>query len=310
MLQLNGSLQIAKVIPSSEELDSPIVTTVTNVFDYARQAEVETLWKTGGNPGLRGGTRKSLSLSMTLRPPRSNKITLSMNYVRTVASNSPTGFPELTPAVEAAFPDRIQRDAAGNLVSVDARPINAERSDDATLNSGVTLRLDGTGRPSTQMARNANVDPVHAYISIDDRFWIKSNMLVRAGLPVINWLSGGSPTSRHAISLQLDIGKRSFGWSINGTWSSPTHVSSDSTTFKVTPPLTVNLSSFIMVGQVFRGLDNFRIAHALKFSVSISNILNQYRRTTLPNGNVPANYSHDEIDPLGRTLRFSVRSRF
>ena len=49
---------------------------------------------------------------------------------------------------------------------------------------------------------------------------------------------------------------------------------------------------------------------ALKISFDIQNLFNGYRRVALPDGNIPAGYSRDEVDPLGRTVRLTLRKQF
>src|SRR3546814_14681554 len=72
-------------------------------------------------------------------------LTLNLGYRQSVAKGGVAAFPELTPAIEAAFPERVTRDAEGRLVAVDARAINIAHDTDADLSSGVALRL-GQGR--------------------------------------------------------------------------------------------------------------------------------------------------------------------
>ncbi|MDV3456177.1 sigma-70 family RNA polymerase sigma factor [Sphingomonas sp. HF-S4] len=48
----------------------------------------------------------------------------------------------------------------------------------------------------------------------------------------------------------------------------------------------------------------------LKLSLDLRNLFDSYRRVALRDGSVPLGYRRDEIDPLGRTLRLTVRKRF
>src|SRR3546814_7232507 len=110
--------------PSAHQRDGPVVTTVGRLFDYARQEIAEPVWITGGNPDLRRGGRQCLSLAATVRPLGDQRLTLNLGYRQSVAKGGVAAFPELTPAIEAAFPERVTRDAEGRLVAVDARAIN------------------------------------------------------------------------------------------------------------------------------------------------------------------------------------------
>lgn len=309
-IQLRGSIERTETAPSFDQLDGPIVTAITRVFDYARQEYAEPTWITGGNSQLGRGRQESIALSMMVRP-LGRVVTLNVGYRQSVASGGPTGFPELTPPVEAAFPERVTRDGAGHLVAVDARPINIEREENADLNSSLALRLDGTKRRGSEGPRvGAAGDPIQFNLSLNHRFRLRSEMLIRRGLPVIDRLNGESGASRHMLNLQLGIGNRAFGAGLGASWSSPTRVTGSDGEFRFRPPLTCNFSSFINPHQLFTRLKGNALTAGLKISFNIQNLFNGYRRVTLADGSAPVGYTHDEVDPLGRTLRLTLGKRF
>jgi len=310
IVQLSGSIDRAEAAPSFDQLDGPIVTTVNRVFDYARQEVAEPVWITGGNPGLRRGSRQSLSLAATVRPLGGQMLTLNLGYRQSVAKGGVAGFPELTPAIEAAFPERVTRDADGRLVAVDARAINIAQDTDAELSSGIALRL-GQGRPATRSKVAA--DPLQFSVSVNHRYRLKSELLTRPGLPAIDQLRAGGQ-SRHNLSLQVSLGKRGIGANLSGNWSSAGRLrgvaGDDDTAFRFKPPLTFNLSAFVEPDRLLASTRTKGVLTNLKISVDVQNLLDGYRRVTLADGSVPAGYSRDEIDPLGRTVRLTVRKRF
>ena len=64
---------------------------------------------------------------------------------------------------------------------------------------------------------------------------------------------------------------------------------------------------------LFQPLQNARDAKLLddmRISLDVDNLFNGYRRAARGDGSVPAGYSRDEVDPVGRTLKLSVRKRF
>src|SRR3546814_6077370 len=97
-------------------------------------------------------------------------LTLNLGYRQSVAKGGVAAFPELTPAIEAAFPERVTRDAEGRLVAVDARAINIAHDTDAELSSGVALRL-GQGR--SKGLSKAVSDPLQISVAIKHR-WRRS----------------------------------------------------------------------------------------------------------------------------------------
>lgn len=309
VVQLRASIDYAEAAPSFDQLDAPVVTTVGRVFDYARQEIAEPVWISGGNPDLRGGSRQNLSLAATVRPLGNELLTFNLGYRQSVAKGGVMAFPELTPAIEAAFPDRVTRDADGRLVAIDARAIGVARNTDAELSSGAALRL-GQGRPTEP---NAEAEPLQFNISVHHRWRLKSELLTRPGVPMIDQLRAGGQ-SRHDLSLQVSAGKRGFGVNLGGIWSSPGRLrggaGNDDTAFHFRPPLVFNLSAFMEPDHLFAPPRKKGILNDLRLSVDVQNLFNGYRRVTLADGRVPAGYSRTEISPLGRVVRLTVRKRF
>lgn len=309
IIQLRSSIDYSEAAPSFDQLDGPIVTAVGRLFDYARQEIAEPVWITGGNPDLRRGSRQSISLAATVWPLGDQVLTFNLGYRQSVAKGGVTAFPELTPAIEAAFPERVIRDGEGRLVAVDARAINIAHDRDAELSSGIALRL---GQSRSNARGKAESDPLQVSVAINHGWRLKSELLTRPGLPVIDQLRAGSQ-SRHNLSLQASVGKRGIGGSLNGNWSSPGRLSGGSGNaegFIFSPPLTFNLSAFVEPDRLSKMPSKVGLMKDLKISIDIRNLFNGYRRVTLGDGRVPSGYSRNEIAPLGRTVQITVRKRF
>ena len=187
--QLRGSIDRTQSAPSFDQLNGPINTSINRIFDYVRQEFAEPTWTTGGNPLLERGSQAGVSLSMMVKPFSSHELTLNFTYRQFVATDSPAAFPELTPAIEAAFPERITRDIAGRLLAVDARPINIERQKNANLSSSLTLRLGGMKRRGPRpMAIDLAADRTQINLALSHQLRLQSESLIRHGLPVIDRL--------------------------------------------------------------------------------------------------------------------------
>lgn len=312
-IQLRGTLENVEAAPTPDQLDGPIVTTINRIFDFTRQEAVDAAWILGGNPALRRGRRQSRALTAMVRPLSDQTLTLNFGYGKQIARGGVAAFPELTPAIEAAFPERVTRDAAGRLISVDARPINLAREDSAELTSGVALRLPRQrgGRPSP--APVATIDPTLWTLSLNYRRRLKSTLLTRAGLPVIDELGGDSGQPRETLSLQLGAGKRGIGASLNGNWSGGARLRNAASAggdYRFSAWATFNFSAFIEPEHALGGAVKHPWLKNLKLSLDVRNLFDSYRRVRLHDGSIPLGYSHDEIDPLGRTARFTIRKRF
>lgn len=308
ILDLRGSIDFAGASPSFEQLNGPIVNSIVRVFDYARQESAELLWITGGNQELRLGRRQSLTLASKLRPLNNEFLTLNVTYRQIVAKGGVSPFPELTPAIEAAFPDRISRDSEGRLVSVDARAVNLEKETNAELSTSLALRWEQKRAASQTDAQ----DPLQIALSVGHRWRMNSELRVRPGTPVIDQLRD-SGQSRHNLIIDASVGKRGIGTSLSGNWSSPSRLrgaGENPNGFSFRPALNLTLSAFVEPERLFDGVRDSALLKGVKISIEIQNLLDGYNHVLLDDGSVPAGYSHDEIDPLGRAARLTIRKQF
>ncbi|MES2498014.1 MAG: TonB-dependent receptor [Pseudomonadota bacterium] len=125
--------------PSVQQLGNPVVSTPeVRIFDYVRGATVDITQVGGGNPNLSADRRRVMKLGLNLKPFKDD-VTFTANYVNSRIRNALATFPEATAAIEATFPDRFTRDADGNLLQIDVRPINFARQDRSELRWGVTF---------------------------------------------------------------------------------------------------------------------------------------------------------------------------
>lgn len=312
VLQLRGTLDYIEMSPSFEQLDSPIVTLVSRIYDYTKEEMAEPAWSTGGNPDLERGRIENFALNATVRPFNTQDLSLNVAYSRRVAKGGVAAFPELTPAVEAAFPERITRDTAGHLVAVDARAINIAHAADSELATGFVLRW----RPARSTERSASPtkprNPMLATASLTHHWRLESEMLIRPGIPAIDRLGKDGGQARHMLSLQITAGTRGLGASWNANWTGPAHLrgATSARDFHFKPTMTHTLSMHVEPQHLIESLGDQPWARHLKISIDAQNLFNGYRRVTFSDDSVPAGYTRDEIDPLGRTVSLTVRKRF
>ena len=122
--------------PSMNQLGDPVlVTPGTRIFDFVTGQTVLVTATTGGNPDLQSDVRHVLKLSGNWQPFENTDLRLRAEYVHQTIDR-PIQNLTVTPTVEAAFPDRFVRNASGQLVSVDLRPVNFESSRRDSLRVG------------------------------------------------------------------------------------------------------------------------------------------------------------------------------
>ncbi|QYE33834.1 TonB-dependent receptor [Polymorphobacter sp. PAMC 29334] len=128
--------------PSAQQLQGPVVTTPNvTIFDPATGTTAFVTQITGGTAALRSSQRQVTKLESNLKPLKKPDLTLTANYVRTRVDNAIAGFPATSAAIETAFPDRFIRDASGDLVQIDARPVNFANEATDTMRLGFNLSI-------------------------------------------------------------------------------------------------------------------------------------------------------------------------
>jgi iron complex outermembrane recepter protein len=145
-----------------------------------------------------------------------------------------------------------------------------------------------------------------------DTWTLKSDVLIRRGLPVIDLLDGGSVgsgggTPEHKVQGQLGYSNNGLGARMSANWQSATDVrGGQSGDLRFSPLTTVDLRLFADFGQMpaFIGKP---WARGLRLSVSVDNIANERQRVRDGEGSTPLRYQPAYLDPLGRTVMVTVR---
>ena len=123
--------------PSVSQLGDPILTTPdTRVFDFTTGQTVLVTSITGGNPNLLADKRNVLKIGGNWKPFKEKDLRLRAEYVLSRLDRPVSSFPGVTAELEAAFPERFIRNASGQLVSVDFRPVNYDEARRDTIRWG------------------------------------------------------------------------------------------------------------------------------------------------------------------------------
>lgn len=139
-LNLIASYTREQGAPGLQQLGEPtLVTPASRIFDFRLGQTVLVDSVTGGNPGLLSDTRQVTKLGGTFKPFDETDLEVRADYVRSRTDDVLARFPGPTAAIEAAFPERFTRDAAGNLVRVDLRPVNFDSAARDELRWGVNF---------------------------------------------------------------------------------------------------------------------------------------------------------------------------
>ncbi|MGQ2934813.1 MAG: TonB-dependent receptor plug domain-containing protein [Sphingopyxis sp.] len=139
-LSLIASFNQDEAAPGIQQLGAaPLVTPAVTYYDFATGQTVQITTTTGGNPFLLAEQRRDLKLGLNWSPPMLEGLNVSVNYNSNKSYDTANSFPLLTPEIEAAFPDRVTRDANGVLLALDQRPVNFDRVENSQIRWGLNF---------------------------------------------------------------------------------------------------------------------------------------------------------------------------
>lgn len=126
--------------PGLTDLGNPLVQSLNvPVYDFTRGETALVTVTTGGNPDLRKEKQRDIKLSANWQLPILSRSSFVVEYFRNRSSDVTSSFPVLTPAIEAAFPDRVMRDNSGKLIGIDRRPVTYDKMESSRIRYGFNL---------------------------------------------------------------------------------------------------------------------------------------------------------------------------
>lgn len=152
-LNVQASYIVNEAAPSLSNLGDPeIETPLVAVYDFARDETAFVTLVSGGNPNLVKEKQRDLKLSANWELPFLERSSLQVEYIRNKSNDVTSSFPLLTPAIEAAYPDRVIRDGEGRLVQIDQRPVTFDTIKSSRIRYGFNLsgRLGKAQEPAAE----------------------------------------------------------------------------------------------------------------------------------------------------------------
>lgn len=139
-LTLNATYTEREAAPGLNQLGGP-VTQSFNVpyYDFATGQSVLITQTSGGNPNLLAETQRDLKLSANYDLDLLDRTNIVVEYYRNRSDDVTSSFPALTSAIEAAFPERVTRDPAGDLTAIDTRPVTFAETRSERLRYGFNI---------------------------------------------------------------------------------------------------------------------------------------------------------------------------
>ncbi|PVM84130.1 TonB-dependent receptor [Caulobacter radicis] len=301
-LRLNGAWSRAADNPTNAQRFDPVVSgEPTLVFDFRTGQAVRILPILGGNPALVPQEADRVSLGVSAGPLTRWTASAAIAFEAAATRDGVGALPAPTLAVEAAFPERFQRDGEGRLVGLDQRPINIRSDRSRMLSSNL-----GFGPPFETAGTSLRVSLSHAWR-------LESRMVIREGLPAMDRLAGdGGGAPRHELAATLD-GRRGR-WSVNATarWRQAYRIRRD---VGRDGPDDLRLAAFagldLKLGFLQRLPGRAGAGRAdLKLVLEVENLFDARPRARLGDGRSAPAYGRDDQDPLGRVVRMTAAGRF
>jgi hypothetical protein len=128
--------------PGVQQLGAPLnLDPDAEFFDFVRGVSRPVALVTGGNGALRPEQRDDFTFNASYSPPQlGGAVSIQASYVRNESTDPisalPTGFQG-----QQAFPGRFTRNAAGDLIGVDSRPVNLARTTGERVRWGFFLGI-------------------------------------------------------------------------------------------------------------------------------------------------------------------------
>ncbi|HEX8643656.1 MAG TPA: TonB-dependent receptor plug domain-containing protein [Allosphingosinicella sp.] len=151
---------------------------------------------------------------------------------------------------------------------------------------------------------------------------LENEILIREGVPALDLLNGSATGSRggqprHEVELQAGIFRNGLGARLTGNWQSGTFVrGTPDPTGTARGDLffssfsTVNLRLFADLGQQRSLVRAVPLLRGARVTVAIDNLFDNRLEVRDANGDTPFSYQPDYLDPLGRSVRISLRKLF
>ncbi len=331
--ELQISADVRERAPSLTQIGDPIFTDPNiRLTDFATGDAVILDRLSGGNPDLQAEARRDIQITAKYRHSRDLRI--SSRYRARRTDNDITSFPFLTPQVAIAFPDRLTRDAAGDLIGLDARPVNAYRSQVDSLRTGLNWSKRITpktsadtpppeDKPQTGRRRRGPTDRIG--LSIYHTWRLTEDFQFRKDGPVFDLLDGSAlrrlgGEAEHEVQLRLSGKRKNYGGRLSLNHETGSFISTESLgasqsrsgdlTFD--PLTTADLRLYYDFG---RRADGKRVKRGsfrdgLRLSLDINNITDSKQNVSSADGSVPFGYEPDALDPEGRTVFLTARKIF
>lgn len=335
-LNLQVSYIYAEQAPGLSQLGAPeTVTLASTVYDFATGQTVLADIISGGNPALQAEKQRDWKVALNWDLPIFDRSRFIAEYFDETSRNVTASFPLLTPAIEAAFPDRVVRDANGALVQIDERPVTFDREKSRRLRYGIDVsdkiedRSEESEGGESGEARGGRGGGGPGFgpgnrrggrwsVALFHTLRFDETVRVAASGPVLDLLDGDSlsatPKPRHELELRGGLYYNGFGLRLSGKYLGGSTVDGSgapgSSSLRFDPIATFDMRLFMDLGRQQSLVDKFGFLKNSRLAFRVDNIFDAQQRVTDDSGTVPVSYSPAFLDPAGRFFEIDFRKMF
>lgn len=310
---VSGRWSTASDSPTRQQrLDPVLYGPPRTVYDFLTGESVVIAPLLGGNPDLRAQESEGLALAASVGPFGPWGLQMNIGFTRDSLTDGIGALPALTPATEAAFPERFIRDDDGRLVSIDLRPINLAMARSETLSSGLILSIpiQGDGPAGGRIGS--------LQVALNHTWQLTNVVVISDALPALDRLAGdGGGIPRHQVNLRLDGRYRNWGLNALASWRSGSRIRRDlgqdgpeDLRLSAFPTFDLKLSYLLEIAPA-AGSDGAgaRRDTSVRLGLEVDNLFDSRPEARV--GDAPApGYGRDDQDPLGRVVRLTLSRRF
>lgn len=323
-VQFTASVSESRTPPPIEQLVTPALSLPASpFFDFVTGTTALVTTVMGGNPALAPEQRRATTLGIDVQPWKRRQVRFGVNLTETVVEDQTMMLSATTPAIQTAFPDRFRRNAAGQLIAADLRPLNLARERQRTLAGRIQFHgpLGAAPPPPPAPLPGAPPSPPpppkprpFVYGNLTPTFVLSDRLSLRPGLPELDLLdgqtitgSGGRP--RFEGWGYMGANYRGFSASLWGRYQSATRVRSalPGSDLRFSSLFVFNIGLLTEVGVL---APNRAWAKGMTLNVQVENVANQRQDVRDGLGVTPYRFQQGLLDPIGRSVQISLRKLF
>ena len=315
------SFDKAETAPSLSQLNAAISPVFNQaVFDPQSNETVLATTIRGGNPNLSIATRDTWKLGFSWKPWDERDLNFGADLLSIETVNEIRSITHPSLGFEAAFPERVEREDDGTLISFDRRAISAASTEETMLKSSfswsIPIKAQRANKPLTaDQRRRRGGRPGASRFSLVHRWMIKSEAELVQGGPTLDLLGGDAfetllPPSRHLVDFSYYRWNKGWGvytglqYDSGGELAAASGILDFSETFRAVFSLSYE---FNYADDL---LDVFPILEETRLTIGVANALDSITEVRDVDGLTPVLFQEDLIDSVGLGWRIEIRKRF